>query len=103
MLWSCATTPNSGPAKSELFREALRHYIWRRRWAQIRAYGARKAGELALKEKDVPRLIHEYRRENLRTRKAKRVSAKTTLNAPRELVHVAEPRVSHRHSQAIPG
>lgn len=50
-----------GMTKSELFREALREYIRKRRWEKIREYGARKAAELGIKEEDVERIIDEYR------------------------------------------
>jgi len=46
--------------KSELFREAVREYLRRKRWEKIREYGARKAAELGIKEEDVERLIDEY-------------------------------------------
>ena len=50
-----------GMTKSELFREALREYIRKRRWERIREYGARKAAELGIKEEEVEKLIDEYR------------------------------------------
>lgn len=50
-----------GMTKSELFREALREYIRKRRWEKIREYGARKPAEFGIKEEDVERLIDEYR------------------------------------------
>ena len=51
-----------GMTKSELFREALREYIRKRRWEKIREYGARKAAEFGgVKEEDVERIIDEYR------------------------------------------
>jgi metal-responsive CopG/Arc/MetJ family transcriptional regulator len=49
--------------KSELFREAVRQYLRRKRWEKIREYGAKKAAELGIKEEDVERLINEYRSE----------------------------------------
>jgi len=52
--------------KSELFREALREYLRRKRWEKIREYGARKAAELGIKEEDVERLIDEYRSEKIK-------------------------------------
>jgi len=52
--------------RSELFREALRQYIKRRRWEKIREYGAKKAAELGIKsEKDIEKLIDEYRSEKM--------------------------------------
>jgi len=50
-----------GMTKSELFREALREYIRKRRLEKIREYGARKAAELGVKEEEVEKLIDEYR------------------------------------------
>ena len=50
-----------GMTKSELFREALREYIRKRRLERIREYGARKAAELGIKEEEVEKLIDEYR------------------------------------------
>ncbi|MCD6256853.1 ribbon-helix-helix protein, CopG family [Candidatus Aerophobetes bacterium] len=47
--------------KSELFREALREYLKKKRWEKIREYGAKKAAELGIREEDVERLIDEYR------------------------------------------
>jgi len=47
--------------KSELFREALREYLRKKRWEKIREYGAKRAAELGIREEDVERLIDEYR------------------------------------------
>ena len=55
-----------GMTKSELFREALREYIRKRRWEKIKEYGARKAAEFGIKEEDVERLIDEYRHKKKR-------------------------------------
>jgi metal-responsive CopG/Arc/MetJ family transcriptional regulator len=52
--------------KSELFREAIRQYLRRKRWEKIREYGAKKAAELGIKGEDVERLIDEYRSEKKR-------------------------------------
>jgi len=52
--------------KSELFREALREYLRRKRWEKIREYGARKAAELGIKEEDVEKMIDEYRAEKVK-------------------------------------
>jgi len=55
-----------GMTRSELFREALRDYMRKRRWEKIREYGAKKAVELGLRnEADVERLIDEYRAEQM--------------------------------------
>ena len=52
--------------KSELFREAVREYLRRKKWEKMREYGARKAAELRIKEEDVERLIDEYCSEKMR-------------------------------------
>ena len=52
-----------GRTKSELFREALRHYISDERWRRLREYGAEQSQRLGVRQSDVERLIHEYRRE----------------------------------------
>ena len=49
--------------RSELLREALRRYLAEREWQRLQRYGQRKARELNLKEKDVERLVNEYRNE----------------------------------------
>ena len=49
--------------KSELVREALRRYIAEKELRRLQRYGLKKAGELGLKEEDVPRLVDEYRAE----------------------------------------
>ncbi len=51
-----------GRTKSELFREALRHYIEERRWRGLQRYGASRARRLGLTEADVERAVQEYRR-----------------------------------------
>jgi hypothetical protein len=54
-----------GRNKSELFREMLRVYRSqreRREFEELQRYGARRARELGVTEKDVERLIQEYRR-----------------------------------------
>ncbi len=48
---------------SELVREALRYYERERSWAETNAYGRARAEALGIREEDVDRLIHEYRRE----------------------------------------
>ena len=55
-----------GMTKSELFREALREYIRKRRWEKTREYGARKAVEVGIKEEDIERIIDEYRHKKKR-------------------------------------
>ena len=41
-----------GMTRSELFRGASREYMRRRRWERIREYGAKKAVELGLRDKN---------------------------------------------------
>ena len=51
-----------GMTKSELFREALRQYIRKKKWDKIREYGMQKAIELGIEsEEDIEKLIDEYR------------------------------------------
>jgi metal-responsive CopG/Arc/MetJ family transcriptional regulator len=55
-----------GRNKSELFREMLRAYRAqreRREFEELQQYGARRARELGITEKDVERLVREHRRE----------------------------------------
>jgi len=49
--------------RSELLREALRKYIVEKEWERLRLYGRQKVQELGLEEKDVERLVDEYRSE----------------------------------------
>lgn len=48
--------------KSELIREALRQYLWGRRWKELRRYGEERARGKGVREEDLDRLIHEVRR-----------------------------------------
>lgn len=49
--------------RSELMREALRAYIRElSAWEEIFEYGKKQAKKLGIKQKDIPRLIDEYRR-----------------------------------------
>lgn len=51
-----------GRTRSELFREALRKYVWARSWKRLQEYGAKKAHELGIKsDGDIERLIDEGR------------------------------------------
>ncbi len=47
--------------KSELMREALRQYLWGRRWKRLRLYGEGKARELGLREEDTAAIVREVR------------------------------------------
>lgn len=57
-----------GRNKSELFREMLRVYVARRameRFQELQRYMSARARELGIRnERDVERLIQEFRREN---------------------------------------
>lgn len=55
---------------SELVREALRHYERQRWWEETNAYGRARAAALGVeREEDVVHAIHEYRKEQRRTKK----------------------------------
>jgi predicted transcriptional regulator len=56
---------------SELMREAYREYERKRRWDEVNEYGREKAAALGITEKDVPRIVKEWRKEQ---RKANRSS-----------------------------
>ncbi len=51
-----------GRSRSELFRDALRAFLWKRRWEAIQAYGAQRAKETGLKEEDIEGIVDEVRR-----------------------------------------
>lgn len=49
-------------SRSELFREAIRSYVLRRaKWEELFSYAQKQAKKLKVKEKDVERLVTEYR------------------------------------------
>lgn len=53
-----------GRTQSELYREALRRYLFSRSWQEFRQYARTKAKALGITgERDVVRLVREYRRE----------------------------------------
>ena len=52
-----------GRTVSELLRETFRRYKWEREWNELNAYGRAKAKAMGITEKDVNRLIQEYRQE----------------------------------------
>ena len=47
--------------RSELFREALRQYIVKKRWEQVREWGADTAARSGIKEADIPAIIKSIR------------------------------------------
>ena len=57
-----------GRTRSELIREALRRYVEEQEWKEIYRYGEMKAREKGIMEKDVDRIIHEYREEKRKTK-----------------------------------
>ena len=72
-IWNISLPPDMAEAaekiakeesrtKSELVREALRQYLWARKWKELRMYGERKARQKGIREEDVPVIIHEARR-----------------------------------------
>ena len=54
---------------SELVREALRQYERHRWWEETNAYARARAKTRGIREADVDRVIHEYRREKRAGRK----------------------------------
>jgi CopG family transcriptional regulator / antitoxin EndoAI len=50
-----------GRTNSELIREALRRYIIEQEYRGLQRFGIRRAKRLGIKERDVERLIQEYR------------------------------------------
>ncbi len=51
-----------GRSRSELFRDAIRAFLWKRRWEAIQTYGAKKAKEMGIKtDEDIERIIDEGR------------------------------------------
>ncbi len=50
-----------GHTRSELFREALRALLWKRRWETVQAFGAGIAEKNGLTEDKLDLLIHELR------------------------------------------
>ena len=47
--------------RSELFREALRALLWKRRWETVQAFGAGVADKKGLTDEKLDVLIHELR------------------------------------------
>ncbi len=52
---------DEGRTRSEFFRDALRAFLWKRRWEDIQAYGSRRAKKMGLKEKDIEGIVDEVR------------------------------------------
>jgi CopG family transcriptional regulator/antitoxin EndoAI len=55
------TAKQESRTRSELVREALRQYLWGRRWSTIRRYAEQRARATGLREEDVDRVVHESR------------------------------------------
>ena len=49
--------------RSELLREALRHYVAEKELKRLQKYGQRQAAKLGLGERDEERLVDEYRNQ----------------------------------------
>jgi CopG family transcriptional regulator/antitoxin EndoAI len=49
--------------RSELWREVMRRYVAEKELERLQGYGSRQAKRLGFKEKDVQRLVDEYRAE----------------------------------------
>ncbi|MBI5280813.1 MAG: hypothetical protein HY858_03955 [Candidatus Solibacter usitatus] len=47
----------------ESLREALRRRLSDGRWRRLREYGAKQSKQVGVRQSEVERLIHEYRRE----------------------------------------
>lgn len=52
---------DEGRSRSELFRDALRAFLWKRRWEAIQTYGAKRARATGLKEEDIEDIVDEVR------------------------------------------
>ena len=55
------TAKQESRTRSELVREALRQYLWGRRWNTIRQYAEQRARAAGIREEDVDRVVHESR------------------------------------------
>ena len=51
-----------GRSRSELFRDALRAFLWKRKWEAVQAYGTQRAKETGLKEEEIEGVVDEVRR-----------------------------------------
>lgn len=67
-IWNISLPPDMSKAaeeaateesrtKSELVREALRQYLWARRWRELRAYGERTARHAGFREEDAADIV----------------------------------------------
>lgn len=72
-IWNISLPPDMAEAaekaakeesrtKSEFVREALRQYLWGRKWKELRMYGEEKARQKGLTEEEASALVHEARR-----------------------------------------
>lgn len=55
------TAKQESRTRSELVREALRQYLWGRRWKAVRQYAQKRIRTLGIQEEDLDRFIHESR------------------------------------------
>ena len=51
-----------GRTRSELFREALRAFFWKKRWEAIQVYGADIAKRKGIKEEDIEDIVDSFRK-----------------------------------------
>jgi CopG family transcriptional regulator / antitoxin EndoAI len=51
-----------GRTKTEVLREALRRYGQERGWRGLQRYGVGRARKVGVREADVERVVHEFRR-----------------------------------------
>lgn len=51
-----------GRTRSELLREALRHYVRDREWRDLLRYGQSKAREIGIGEEEIEDIVDAYRR-----------------------------------------
>lgn len=58
-----AVARQEGRTKSELFREALRRYVWQSQFRELQKFGIKQSKKLGLKRSDIPRLIKEVRQK----------------------------------------
>ena len=53
---------DEGRSRSEVFRDALRAFLWKRNWEAIQAYGTQRVKKTKLKEDEIEGLVDEVRR-----------------------------------------
>lgn len=53
-----------GRSRSELFRDALRAFLWKRKWEAVQTYGAQRVMETGLKEENIEGIVDDVRRSH---------------------------------------